>query len=143
MEMGTMDLFSSAFVFRPILISWIPEIVQILLIETHINSKVSCVTLPGTLTSDVQGLVNPPRVKGGGQEGKGQGKDFMTLNKPLTLLKGQGFCWGFSGVFISLISRYSRCCMPIKLSVNDVESKKRPSKEASLPLQHLLLSRIH
>jgi hypothetical protein len=95
------------------------------------------------LISDVQGLVNPPRVKGGGQEGKGQGKDFMTLNKPLTLLKGQGFCWGFSGVFISLISRYSRCCMPIKLSVNDVESKKRPSKEASLPLQHLLLSRIY
>jgi len=45
--------------------------------------------------SGVQGLVDPPRVKGRGHEGKGQGKDFMTLNKPLTLLKGQGFCRGF------------------------------------------------
>jgi len=45
--------------------------------------------------SDVQGFVNPPRVRGRGQEGKGQGKDFMTLNKPLTLLKGQGFFRGF------------------------------------------------
>ena len=62
----------------------------------------------------MQGLVDPPRVKGRGQEGKGQGKDFMTLNKPLTLLKGQGFYRGFTGVLISLISRYSRCCMPIK-----------------------------
>ena len=32
--------------------------------------------------SDVQGFVNPPRVRGKGQQGKGQGKDFMTLNKP-------------------------------------------------------------
>ena len=68
--------------------------------------------------SDVQGLVKPPRVKGKGQEGKGQegkgqGKDFMTLNKPLTLQKGQGFYRGFTGVFISLIPRYSRYCMPI------------------------------
>jgi hypothetical protein len=47
------------------------------------------------LASDVQGFVNPPRVRGRGQEGKGQGKDFMTLNKPLTLLKGQGFFRGF------------------------------------------------
>ena len=46
-------------------------------------------------TSDVQGLVNPPRVKGRGQEGQGQGKDFMTLNNPLTLLKGHGFFKGF------------------------------------------------
>jgi len=53
------------------------------------------------LNSDVQGFVNPPRVRGKGQEGKGQGKDFVTLNKPLTLLKGQGFFKGF----ISLISR--------------------------------------
>ena len=95
------------------------------------------------IDSDVQGLVNPPRVKGRGQEGKGQGKDFMTLNKPLTLLKGQGFFRGFSRVFISLISRYSRCCMPIKLSVSNVESEKRSSKEASLPLQHLVLFRIY
>ena len=43
--------------------------------------------------SDVQGFVNPPRVRG-----KGQGKDFLTLNKPLTLVKGQGFPRGFSGV---------------------------------------------
>ena len=47
------------------------------------------------ICSDVQGLVKPPRVKGKGQEGKGQGKDFMTLNKPLTLQKGQGFYRGF------------------------------------------------
>jgi len=67
----------------------------------------------------------------------------MTLNKPLTLLKGQGFFRGFFGVFISLISRYSGCCVPIKLSLNDVESKKRLSKEASLPLQDLVLFRIH
>ena len=45
--------------------------------------------------SDVQGFVNPPRVRGKGQ---GQGKDFMILNKPLTLVKGQGFFKGFSGV---------------------------------------------
>jgi len=56
-----------------------------------------------------------------GSGGKGQGKDFMTLSKPLTLLKGQGFFKGFSGVCISLISRNSRCCMPIKLSLNNVE----------------------
>lgn len=85
-------------------------------------------------SSDVQGFVNPPRVKGRGQQGKGQGKDFMTPNKPLTLLKGQGFFRGFSGVLISLILRYSRCCMPIKLSLNSIESEKRSSKEASLPL---------
>ena len=42
--------------------------------------------------SDVQGFVNPPRVRGKGQKGKGQGKDFLTPGKPLTL-KGvsQGF----------------------------------------------------
>jgi len=51
------------------------------------------------ISSDVQGFVNPPRVKGRGQQGKGQGKDFLTPNKPLTLLKGQGFFRGFSGVF--------------------------------------------
>ena len=46
----------------------------------------------------MQGFVNPPRVRGKGQKGKGQGKDFMTLNKPLTLVKGQGFFKSFSGV---------------------------------------------
>ena len=51
------------------------------------------------LHSDVQGLVNPPRVKGRGKEGQGQGKDFMTLNNPLTLLKGHGFFRAFSGLF--------------------------------------------
>ena len=55
------------------------------------------------IISDVQGFVNPPRVrgkgqKGKGQKGKGQGKDFMILNKPLTLVKGQGFFRGFPGV---------------------------------------------
>jgi len=92
--------------------------------------------------SDVQEFVNPPRVKGRGHQGKGQGKDFMTLNKPLTLL-GQGFFRGFSGVLVSLISRYSTCYMPIKLSLNNVESEKRSSKEASLPLQHLVLFRMY
>jgi hypothetical protein len=82
----------------------------------------------------VQGFVNPPRVKGRGQQGKGQGKDFLTPNKPLTLLKGQGFFRGFSGVLIPPILKYSRCCMPIKLSLNSIESEKRSSKEASLPL---------
>ena len=48
--------------------------------------------------SDLQGFVDPPRVRGKGQKGKGQGKNFLTLNKPLTLLKGQGFSRGFSGV---------------------------------------------
>ena len=47
--------------------------------------------------SDVQGLVKPPRVKGKGQEGKGQGKDFMTLNKPLTS-EGSRVYRGFTGV---------------------------------------------
>ena len=53
-----------------------------------------------TFNSDVQGFVNPPRVRGRGQKGKGQGKDFLTLNKPLTLVKGQGFSRGFSGVLV-------------------------------------------
>ena len=43
------------------------------------------------ISSDVQGLVKPPRVKGKGQEGKGQGKDFMTLNKPLPFRRVRGF----------------------------------------------------
>jgi hypothetical protein len=89
--------------------------------------------LRGIIDSDVQGFVNPPRVKGRGQQGKGQGKDFMTPNKPLTLLKGQGFFRGFPGVLISVILRYSRCFMPIKFSLNSIESEKRSSKEASLP----------
>ena len=50
--------------------------------------------------STLQGFVNPPRVKGRGQQGKGQGKDFMTLDKPMTLLKGQGF---FRGSYFSNI----------------------------------------
>ena len=33
--------------------------------------------------SDVQGMGKPLGFKGKGQEGKGQGKDFMTLRKPL------------------------------------------------------------
>ena len=36
-------------------------------------------------SSDVQGLGKPLGFKGKGQEGKGQGKDFMTLSKPLPL----------------------------------------------------------
>ena len=42
--------------------------------------------------SDVQGLVNPPRVRGWGQEGKGRGQDFMTLTQTPTLVKGWAFC---------------------------------------------------
>jgi hypothetical protein len=34
------------------------------------------------MSSDVQGFINPQGSRGKGQEGKGQGKDFMTLNKP-------------------------------------------------------------
>jgi hypothetical protein len=41
---------------------------------------------------------------------------------------------GFSGVLIPPILKYSRCCMPIKLSLNSIESDRRSSKEASLPL---------
>jgi len=44
-----------------------------------------------TTCSDVQGLGKTPGVKGKGQEGKGQGKDFMTLNKPLPLWRVRGF----------------------------------------------------
>lgn len=43
-----------------------------------------------SIASDVQGLITPLKVKGRGQEGKGQGKDLMTLNRPLTLMRGQG-----------------------------------------------------
>ena len=42
-------------------------------------------------TSDVQGLGKPLGFKGKGQEGKGQGKDFMTLRKPLPLAGVRGF----------------------------------------------------
>ena len=41
--------------------------------------------------SDVQGLGKPPGVKGKGQEGKGQGKDFITFNKPLPFSRVRGF----------------------------------------------------
>ena len=37
------------------------------------------------INSDVQGLSNPPRVKGKGHWGQGQGRDFVTLNKPRPL----------------------------------------------------------
>ena len=37
------------------------------------------------------GFEKPQGYKGKGKEGKGQGTDYMTLDKPLTLLKGQGF----------------------------------------------------
>ena len=48
-------------------------------------------------TSDVQGFVTYLKVRYRVQEGKGQGKNFMTLNRPLTLVKGQGFLRGFLG----------------------------------------------
>ena len=96
--------------------------IRIYIHQTNQETNVQCTLC---IASDVQGFVNPPRVRGRGQEGKGQGQDFMTLNKPLTLLKGQGFSRGFPGGFISLISRYSRCFMPTKLSLNNVESEKK------------------
>ena len=34
------------------------------------------------------------------ESGEGQGKDFLTLNRPLTLMKGQGFLRGFSGFIL-------------------------------------------
>ena len=69
----------------------------------------------------MQGFVNPPRVRGKGQKGKG---------------KGKGFSRGFLRGFISLKSKY-------KSSLNNVELEQISSKEASLPLQHLVLFRIH
>ena len=78
----------------------------------------------------MQGFVNPPRVRGKGQKGKGQGKDFLTLNKPLTLVKG------FPGVSQGFYFSKNQ-------SLNNVELEKISSKEASLPLQHLVLFRIH
>jgi hypothetical protein len=96
-----------------------------LAIYSHLSLDIAIECILGN--SDVQGFVNPPRVKGRGQQGKGQGKDFITPNKPLTLLKGQGLFRGFSGVLISLILRYSRCCMPMKLSLNQRKNHpKRP-----------------
>jgi hypothetical protein len=41
--------------------------------------------------SDERGFGKPQGYKGKGKEGKGQGTNSMTLNKPLTLQKGQGF----------------------------------------------------
>ena len=40
--------------------------------------------------SDGQGFGKPQGYKGRGKEGKGQGKDFKTLSKPLPFVKGQG-----------------------------------------------------
>jgi len=37
------------------------------------------------------GFGKPQGYKGRGKEGKGQGKDFETLTKPLPFVKGQGF----------------------------------------------------
>ena len=54
-------------------------------------------------SSDVQGLGKPPGVKG-----KGQGKNFMTLNKPLLFSRVRGFPGVFSKCFRALI------CMKIK-----------------------------
>ena len=51
------------------------------------------------ILSDVQGLGKPPGVKGKGQEGKGQGKDFMTLNKPLPFSRVRGFPGVFQGYY--------------------------------------------
>jgi hypothetical protein len=42
----------------------------------------TCVANELEKCSDVQGLVNPQGSRVGVRRGKGQGKDFMTLNKP-------------------------------------------------------------
>ena len=48
--------------------------------------------------SDGQGFGQPLRVRGKGQEGLGQGQDFHTPAKPLTLTRVRGFCKGHSRV---------------------------------------------
>ena len=54
------------------------------------------------LTSDMKGLVDLPRVRGRGQDGKGQGQDFLALTQTPTVDKGWGFCEGKSRV----VNRY-------------------------------------
>ena len=74
-------------------------------------------------------------------------KGFSTL-----LVSGVGFRREkvkrrFFKVFISLISRYSKCCMPMELSLKYVESEKRSSKVAWVDLgvtsAHHYLHQIH
>ena len=60
----------------------------------HVEVKgmaIKCCRMMKVKTSDVQGLGKPPGFKGKGQEGKGQGRDFMTLRKPLPLAGVRGF----------------------------------------------------
>ena len=71
----------------------------------------------------MQGLGKPPGFKGKGQEGKGQGKDFMTLRKPLPLAGVRGFCEGSEGfqrlLFLKLQSTLV-CVYLLNLSLNIV-----------------------
>ena len=60
-----------------------------LLRSSHFPTLLSIISTPSLtfpiVPSDVQWLGKPLGFKGKGQEGKGKGKDFMTLNKPLPL----------------------------------------------------------
>jgi hypothetical protein len=52
-----------------------------------------CMSLPPiNILSDVQGLVKPQGSGVRGQEGKGQGQDFLTPPQTPTLVKGWGLC---------------------------------------------------
>jgi hypothetical protein len=51
-------------------------------LHNDLMTATSCSFLLNPTPSDVQGFVNPQGSRGKGQEGKGQGKDFITLNKP-------------------------------------------------------------
>jgi hypothetical protein len=71
-----------------------------------------------TGASDEQGFGKPQGYKGKGKEGKGQGTDSMILNKPLTLLKGQGFfrrLGDFLEICIPLISECFRSFISIRI----------------------------
>ena len=67
----------------------------------------------------MQGFEKPLGYNGKGKEGRGQGTDFETLNKPLPPLKSQGFLLklqGFSSNFISPISECPRSCAAINIT---------------------------
>ena len=68
----------------------------------------------GVKPSVEQGFQKPQGYRGKVLEGRGQGIECLTPHKPLPLSKGKG-----------------------------IPSEKRTSKEASLPLQHLVLFRIY
>ena len=78
----------------------------------------------------MQGLGKPLGVKGKGQEGKGQDKDFMTLNKPLPFWRVRGF----PKTFIPQISKCSKACMFIKIEFNQPLKYPYPYPQKPWPL---------